>query len=208
MLARIPLVVALCSSIAPAIEVEISSMLAMISVTRPIVWTAASICARMVAITLEISSVAWLVSFDRSFTSLATTAKPLSASPARAASMVAFSARRLVCSAIDVITLITRPTSALASPSSDIVLAASSAVFTASRVTRVAELVLRAISSVLMAISSIALAAVSMLELMRLNTSETDVACVEIFSASWFIRLLRSSRRVEAEARASALPAM
>ncbi|EDP62983.1 hypothetical protein BAL199_19061 [alpha proteobacterium BAL199] len=38
--------------------------------------------------------------FASDFTSEATTAKPLPASPARAASMVAFSASRLVCSAI------------------------------------------------------------------------------------------------------------
>jgi hypothetical protein len=37
-------------------------------------------------------------------TSDATTAKPFPASPARAASMVAFSARRLVCAAIELIT--------------------------------------------------------------------------------------------------------
>ena len=46
------------------------------------------------------SSVAFAVSCASSFTSLATTAKPLPASPARAASMVAFSASRFVCSAI------------------------------------------------------------------------------------------------------------
>ena len=44
-----------------------------------------------------------------------------SSSPARAASMVAFSASRLVCCAIDVITLITWPISALDSPSLAIV---------------------------------------------------------------------------------------
>ena len=44
----------------------------------------------------EISSVAFAVWLASSFTSLATTAKPLPASPARAASMVALSARRLV----------------------------------------------------------------------------------------------------------------
>jgi hypothetical protein len=42
-------------------------------------------------------------------TSVATTANPRPASPARAASMVAFSARRLVCSAIAVISLTTSP---------------------------------------------------------------------------------------------------
>ena len=43
------------------------------------------------------SSVALAVCLASSLTSLATTAKPLPASPARAASIVAFSASRLVC---------------------------------------------------------------------------------------------------------------
>ena len=48
----------------------------------------------------EISSVALAVWLASDLTSEATTAKPRPASPARAASMVAFSASRLVCSAI------------------------------------------------------------------------------------------------------------
>ena len=63
------------------------------------------------------SSVAFAVSCASSLTSLATTAKPLPASPARAASIVAFSASRLVCSAMLVITLTTLPISAEDSPS-------------------------------------------------------------------------------------------
>jgi hypothetical protein len=47
------------------------------------------------------SSVALAVSLASSFTSLATTAKPLPASPARAASIVALRANKLVCSAIE-----------------------------------------------------------------------------------------------------------
>jgi hypothetical protein len=47
-----------------------------------------------------ISSVARAVWLDSPFTSAATTAKPLPASPARAASMVAFNASRLVCRAM------------------------------------------------------------------------------------------------------------
>ena len=49
-----------------------------------------------------ISPVAFAVCAASAFTSEATTAKPLPASPARAASMVALSASRLVCSAIAV----------------------------------------------------------------------------------------------------------
>ena len=48
----------------------------------------------------EISSVACAVWLASCLTSVATTANPLPASPARAASMVAFSARRFVCSAM------------------------------------------------------------------------------------------------------------
>ena len=63
----------------------------------------------MLSIRRLISSVAFAVSLASSLTSLATTAKPLPDSPARAASMVAFNARRLVCSAMEVITLMTLP---------------------------------------------------------------------------------------------------
>ena len=63
----------------------------------------------MLAIWLEISSVALAVWPARLLTSCATTAKPRPASPARAASMVALSASRLVCSAIEVISFTTSP---------------------------------------------------------------------------------------------------
>jgi len=55
------------------------------------------------------SSVALAVCEASALTSEATTAKPRPASPARAASMVAFSAKRLVCSAIEVISFNTSP---------------------------------------------------------------------------------------------------
>jgi hypothetical protein len=57
----------------------------------------------------DISSVALAVWLASDLTSAATTANPRPASPARAASMVAFSASRLVCSAIAVISLTTSP---------------------------------------------------------------------------------------------------
>src|SRR5271165_4397943 len=79
--------------------------------------TAPPVSAWMLSIFWLMSSVARAVSLASSFTSLATTAKPFPASPARAASMVAFSASRLVCCAIEVITLITCPISALLWPS-------------------------------------------------------------------------------------------
>ena len=72
----------------------------------------------MPAICALISSVARLVWPASALTSPATTAKPRPASPARAASMVALSASRLVCSAISVISLTTSPMRAAASPNS------------------------------------------------------------------------------------------
>ena len=66
------------------------------------------------AIWPPISSVARAVWAARLFTSAATTAKPRPASPARAASMVALSASRLVCAAIDWIRPTTSPMRAAA----------------------------------------------------------------------------------------------
>ena len=63
----------------------------------------------MSAICSEISSVALAVWLASDLTSDATTAKPRPASPARAASMVAFSAKRLVCAAMVLIRPTTSP---------------------------------------------------------------------------------------------------
>ena len=65
----------------------------------------------------EISPVACEVWLASSLTSEATTANPLPASPARAASMVAFSASRLVCDAILEINSTTEPMCLAASSS-------------------------------------------------------------------------------------------
>ena len=73
----------------------------MIWLIWPIAATALAVSVWIASTRREMSSVARAVSWARSLTSLATTAKPLPASPARAASIVAFSASRLVCSAID-----------------------------------------------------------------------------------------------------------
>ena len=89
------------------------------------------------------SSVASAVSLASSLTSLATTAKPLPASPARAASIVALSASRLVCSAIEVMTLMTLPISAEDSPSLAAPVAVRSAAAPASAATPAASLALR-----------------------------------------------------------------
>lgn len=88
----------------------------------------------MAEIFRPISSVAFVVFFARSFTSFATTANPFPASPARDASIIALSASRLVCSAIDVITRTTFPTSALDPPSFEMVLLVASAICTACEV--------------------------------------------------------------------------
>ncbi len=69
------------------------------------------------AIWTAISSVALAVWLAKLFTSLATTAKPLPASPARAASMVALSASRLVCPAMLVMSWTTAPIRCAASAS-------------------------------------------------------------------------------------------
>ncbi len=72
----------------------------------------------MRAICVPISSVARAVWPASSLTSVATTAKPRPASPARAASMVALSARRLVWPAMSEISLTTSPMRAVAPLSS------------------------------------------------------------------------------------------
>gem|GEM_PF-6212985 len=78
------------------------------------------------------SSVACVVSRASSLTSPATTANPLPASPARAASMVALRARRLVCSEMTATDFNTSPMRSLERSSSDTVPAAAWALSTAS----------------------------------------------------------------------------
>ena len=87
----------------------ISLIWAMVSVMPLIEATASLVEVCMAATWAEISSVALAVWFASAFTSEATTAKPRPDSPARAASMVALSASRLVCEAIEWISLTTSP---------------------------------------------------------------------------------------------------
>ena len=101
-----------------------------------------------------ISSVAFAVCWARSLTSPATTAKPLPSSPARAASIVAFRASRLVCSAIEVIRRTTSPTSALATLSSATWPLVRCATAMPSSATRAAWAALEAISLIEVAICS------------------------------------------------------
>ena len=100
----------------------------------------------MASILRLMSSVALAVSLASSLTSLATTAKPLPASPARAASMVAFRASRLVCCAMEVMTLMTWPISVEESPSLDTVAVVVSATLTAPVATLAASVAFLAIS--------------------------------------------------------------
>ena len=111
------------------------------------------------------SSVALAVCLASSLTSLATTANPLPASPARAASIVAFSASRFVCWAIDVMTFTTLPISPLDSPSLATVALVLSATRTADVPTLAASWALLAISLMLAPISSVAVATAATLVL-------------------------------------------
>ena len=112
----------------------------------------------MPAICAEISSVAFAVCDASCFTSEATTAKPRPASPARAASIVALSASRLVCSAIAVISLTTSPMRLAACDSAVMRASVFSACATASDAILLNSLTWRAISPTDEVISSVALA--------------------------------------------------
>ena len=105
-LRAISLVVAVCSSTALAMLFWISWIWVMMEVIVAMAATASRVSLWIASIRLPISSVADAVSRARVLTSLATTANPLPLSPARAASIVALSARRLVCSEMFVITLV------------------------------------------------------------------------------------------------------
>src|ERR1044072_4442140 len=100
---------ALCSS-TDAAMVEVKRLTSPITL---VIWriasTACAVEPWIAPICPEISSVALAVWLASVFTSEATTAKPRPASPARAASIVALSASRLVCSAIARISLMTSP---------------------------------------------------------------------------------------------------
>ena len=89
------------------------------------------VASSITAICLAISSVALEVWVASIFTSEATTAKPRPASPARAASMVALSASRLVCEAICEIRPTTEPIFSTASESDWMLVLACSAEATA-----------------------------------------------------------------------------
>ena len=110
-------VAAPCSVTAAAIVAVISPTSRMVRWIVPMASTERTVACCMPAICEDISSVAFAVWPASAFTSFATTANPRPASPARAASMVALSASRFVCSAIAVMSLTTSPMRLAASSS-------------------------------------------------------------------------------------------
>ena len=115
MLRAISEVVAACSSTAAAMLVAMAASLLMVCAIEEISSTDFLVASWMAAICWEMSSVAREVWLASALTSDATTAKPRPVSPARAASMVALSASRLVCEAICEIRPTTDPMRSVAS---------------------------------------------------------------------------------------------
>ncbi len=153
-------VAAVCSSTAVAIVATISLTPTITSEIWPmpssvvfeVFWTS--------SMRFLISSVASAVCLASSLISLATTANPLPASPARAASMVALSASRLVCSEISVMVSVTLPILPAASPSCCIMVVALPAWVTASEETPLAFSAFSAISLIVELICSAAVATI------------------------------------------------
>ena len=107
--AEMPRVAELCCSTADAMLDAICDMRSIVAPISLIAWAENSVAVWMLVICWPISPVAFAVCSASDLTSVATTAKPRPASPARAASMVAFSASRLVCPAIVLIRSTTSP---------------------------------------------------------------------------------------------------
>ena len=116
--------------------------------------------------------------------------------------MVALSASRLVCCAIEVMTLMTWPISVLLCPSLEMVSLVISAVRTAEDATRVASAVFLAISLMLAPISSAPVATVCTLLLTCSAAAETTLAWVAVSSAlepiDW-LTLFSSSADLDSE---------
>ena len=105
------LVAADCSSIAAAMDATISLTSAMTRDTFSISVMPPAVADCTPAMRALISSVAAAVCCASVLISLATTANPFPADPARAASIVALSASRLVCDEISVMVSVTLPIS-------------------------------------------------------------------------------------------------
>jgi len=126
--------------------------------TREMLCTVRCVEACTEAMVLEISSVARAVSRASFLTSAATTAKPRPASPARAASIVAFSASRFVCAAMTEISLTTLPMRSDSRASSAMVCLACCVSLTLSRAAFEASCTWRRISLAVAESSSVAAA--------------------------------------------------
>ncbi len=149
---------------------------------RPMASTAPPVAPCTDLISDEMSSVAFAVCTASDFTSAATTAKPLPASPARAASMVALSASRLVCPAMARISLITSPIFSAACASAAICALVSCASPTAARTMSAVEASWRPISPIEEASSSAANAAVSTLVEASFEASTAPSALFAVWS--------------------------
>jgi hypothetical protein len=103
-LREISCVAAPCCSTAAAMAEEISDSFSMVPLISLIAFTESWVAAWIPLICWPISPVAFAVCSANALTSDATTAKPRPASPARVASMVALSAKRLVCPAMLLLT--------------------------------------------------------------------------------------------------------
>jgi len=129
-----------------------------------------------------------------SLTSLATTAKPLPASPARAASIVALSARRLVCWAIVLMTFVTLPIAVAFVLSAWIVWLAPPASSLACRAVCADSLALLAISLIVALISSDALATDATFPFICSAALTTLAACAAVcvaLAATWLETAVR-----------------
>src|ERR1039458_759063 len=140
--------------------VAIADISRMMALTCSIARAASAAADWIEPICSAISSVAFAVCPASDFTSEATTAKPLPDAPARAASMVALSASRLVCPAIAWISPTTSPMRVAALPSSDMVVTVRWASDTARPATSVDFAACEAISPIEAANSSTEPAAV------------------------------------------------
>ena len=113
-LREISCVAAPCSSTAAAIVDAISDSRSMVPLIAWIAFTDSWVAPWILVICWPISPVAFAVCSASAFTSEATTANPRPASPARAASMVALSASRLVWPAMVLMSSTTSPMRAAA----------------------------------------------------------------------------------------------
>ena len=211
-----------CSSMAAAMVETMVFTSLMTSTICPMSLTALPVAPWMPPMRSRMSLVASAVLSASSLISLATTAKPRPASPARAASMVAFRARRLVWEEMAAMVSVTLPISWAASPSC---LRTSAKLFTrwaAPSVVPRARSVLSAISPMVDVISSVAAATEDRLDVVSSMPAATEemlelissaaVATVDVLAERertfWVVWVLTAESSVAEEATVWALPAM